>query len=97
MIYQACGLDKEKPQSNSTVVFLGGQGGIRTLGPVKDYLISSQGRYDHFDTCPYENDEIVFWYQTFEINPDFDVSRSCKQLCYDHFDTCPYENYEIVF
>ena len=41
MIYQACGLDKEKPQSSSTVVFLGGQGGIRTLGPVKDYLISS--------------------------------------------------------
>ena len=32
--------------------FVGGQGGIRTLGPVKDYLISSQGRYDHFDTCP---------------------------------------------
>ncbi len=44
---------KNKSRRKPAFVF-GGQGGIRTLGPVKDYLISSQGRYDHFDTCPNE-------------------------------------------
>ncbi len=32
---------------------LAGSGGIRTHEPVRDYLISSQARYDHFDTLPF--------------------------------------------
>ena len=32
--------------------FFYGVGGIRTHEPRKDYLISSQARYDHFDTTP---------------------------------------------
>ena len=27
--------------------------GFEPTSPLLDYLISSQGRYDHFDTCPY--------------------------------------------
>ena len=27
--------------------------GFEPTSLLRDYLISSQGRYDHFDTCPY--------------------------------------------
>ena len=27
--------------------------GFEPTSRLRDYLISSQGRYDHFDTCPY--------------------------------------------
>ena len=35
--------------------FAGGDGGIRTLEPTRGYLISSQARYDRFDTSPKRN------------------------------------------
>ncbi len=34
--------------------YFGGDGGIRTHVPLTDNLISSQARYDHFDTSPTE-------------------------------------------
>ena len=43
----------DKPLSR--FVDFGGARGIRTLGPLRVYLISSQGRYDHFDIAPYIN------------------------------------------
>jgi hypothetical protein len=46
-------IDMEKALKAATFKAYGGGRGIRTLGPVKDYLISSQGRYDHFDSPPY--------------------------------------------
>ena len=44
---------KEKAVGIKPTALCGGEWGIRTLGPVRDYLISSQARYDHFDNSPY--------------------------------------------
>ena len=30
--------------------------GFEPTSLLRDYLISSQGRYDHFDTCPYRGE-----------------------------------------
>lgn len=36
-----------------TGIFLADRVGFEPTSRLRDYLISSQGRYDHFDTCPY--------------------------------------------
>ena len=43
----------QQPEKPTTGVISGGAGGIRTHGPLRIKLISSQSRYDHFDTAPY--------------------------------------------
>ena len=32
--------------------------GFEPTSLLRDYLISSQGRYDHFDTCPYSKQTV---------------------------------------
>ena len=34
--------------------------GFDPTSRLRDYLISSQGRYDHFDTCPYFLTAMIF-------------------------------------
>ena len=43
----------QQPENPTTGVISGGDGGIRTHGPLTDQTISSRSRYDHFDTSPY--------------------------------------------
>ena len=43
----------QQPEKPTTGVISGGDGGIRTHGPLRIKLISSRSRYDHFDTSPY--------------------------------------------
>ena len=52
MIYQVCGLDKKIPVLVNGN-FLAEAVGFEPTSLLRGYLISSQGRYDHFDTLPY--------------------------------------------
>ena len=81
---------KIKGIANAIPFILGGEWGIRTLGPVRDYLISSQARYDHFDNSPYS----IYWaqqrayifYQTYiplsnDLFKYFNLVQSIRVLC----------------
>ena len=53
MIYRVCGLDKKIPVPVNGN-FLAETVGFEPTSLLRGYLISSQGRYDHFDTSPYK-------------------------------------------
>ena len=40
-------------------IFLADRVGFEPTSRLRDYLISSQGRYDHFDTYPYIYNETI--------------------------------------
>ena len=70
---------KENPWNHcNSKGFYGGDGGIRTHVDCSK-LISSQPRYDHFDTSPY--DKYAFFRSNHMIS---------SQPRYDHFDTAAY-------
>ena len=43
---------KKYRHPDGCLYFLADRVGFEPTSPLLDYLISSQGRYDHFDTCP---------------------------------------------
>ena len=45
--------EKQKPRRMAELLLLADRVGFEPTSLLRDYLISSQGRYDHFDTCPY--------------------------------------------
>ena len=57
--------------------------GFEPTAPLRAYLISSQGRYDHFDNPPYKH------YSIFKAVTTVSHSIS-SQGRYDHFDNPPY-------
>ncbi len=46
-------IEKQKPRRMAELLLLADRVGFEPTSLLRDYLISSQGRYDHFDTCPY--------------------------------------------
>ena len=44
--------DKTIPTQKGRDRFMADRVGFEPTSLLRDYLISSQGRYDHFDTCP---------------------------------------------
>ena len=57
--------------------------GFEPTAPLRAYLISSQGRYDHFDNPPYKH------YSIFKAVTTVSYLIS-SQGRYDHFDNPPY-------
>ena len=66
--------------------------GFEPTSHLRDYLISSQGRYDHFDTCPYSIYKLllnspVYYSRDAEIRQDMEANlqkyeRSVKKSGY---------------